>query len=62
MVTIFAKDFYYTGASDCVGMQACKLETRYPGILVHETNEVAGRPFLDNFPLSAFCMSLTMVG
>lgn len=61
MVTIFAKDFYYNGSKECVAVQACKLEAKYPGILVHTENELVGRPFLDHFPLSAFCMSLTMV-
>lgn len=41
-----------------IGYQACLLESKYPGI----TGEKGHRPFIDFFPLSAFCMVLAFVG
>lgn len=62
MITLVATAFFYVENISGTAHLACVLEARYPGISLNsEKTSRGGRPFIDNFPLAAFCLILTFV-
>lgn len=62
MITLVGTAFYFVETAGGTAYMACMLEAKYPGISVNdEEKSRGGRPFIDNFPLAAFCLILTLV-
>lgn len=58
MITMMATDFYLQEGG--LAHQACILESKQHMITMPRHNEL-GRPFIDHFPMSAFCLTVTFV-